>query len=83
MDSQYILGLSTQILSFLGFLATCIAVIRYLNPSPEYIMFADLVGQARQTWMEYEGQGMLKDDFASVSLELQRYAALLLCKIDF
>ena len=80
--SQYILGLSTQILAFVGFLATFIAIITYLNPGPEYITFADLVGQARQTWIQYEGQGVPTDDLASLSQELERSAAPLLCRPD-
>jgi len=55
-------ALASQILAFFGFLATVIAVIRYLNPAPEYIIFADLVGKVRQKWTEYESEGMPADE---------------------
>ena len=76
MDSSTdILAFASQILAFLGFLATCIAVLRYLNPGPEYIALADLVGQVRQSWTEYENDGMPTDEYTLPFLStLERYA---------
>jgi len=77
MDSSTdILAFASQILAFLGFLATCIAVLRYLNPGPEYIALADLVGQVRQNWSEYESEGMPADEYTLPFLStLERYAS--------
>jgi len=68
-----VIALTSQILAFFGFLATVIAVIRYLNPAPEYIVFADLVGTVRQNWTEYESEGMPTDEYTlSVLSTLER-----------
>ena len=73
--STDVLAFASQILAFLGFLATCIAVLRYLNPGPEYIVLADLVGQVRQNWTEYENEGIPADEYIISFLStLERYA---------
>jgi hypothetical protein len=79
-SSTDILAFASQILACLGFLATFIAVIRYLNPGPEYIILADLVGRVRQSWREYEG--MSADQYTVSFLStLERYALFFVPKI--
>jgi hypothetical protein len=72
-----ILAFASQILAFIGFLTTSIAVIRYLNPRPKYIVFANLVGEIRQIWLKHESQAILTDNSTTVLLSiLERYADL-------
>jgi hypothetical protein len=72
--STEILTFTSQILAFLGFLATCIALLRYLNPGPEYILLADLVGQVRQNWTKYDSEGIPDDEYTISFLStLERY----------
>jgi hypothetical protein len=75
--SQDILAFASQTLAFLGFLVTCIAVIRYLNPGPHYIVLANLVEEVRQLWIDYSNQGMPADECTmSLLSTLERYADL-------
>ncbi|KAF9527986.1 hypothetical protein CPB83DRAFT_907146 [Crepidotus variabilis] len=62
------LDFATNFLTFLGFIGSLTAILRYFNPWQSYLSLADLTGELRKMWTDYEVEDVLPRGLARSQL---------------